>query len=199
VAPAELPPAARVIRPGAELNRPTAFTIERLDWASWLEPLELADATPQQLVALEGRQTNSQYFRLLAREAAVLLARTATDRGIFYTPGGLPRPERELSAAATSRLNGCIYCASVHARLSAQLRQGVGAVSDLGLDQRWEAIVSLAVALAATPPAASPAHLARLRELGLSDLELLDIVQATAFFSWANRLMLTLGEPYYPA
>jgi alkylhydroperoxidase family enzyme len=23
----------------------------------------------------------------------------------------------------------------------------------------------------------------------------LDLVQATAFFAWANRLMLTLGEP----
>ena len=203
------PPAARVIRPGAELNRPTTFTIERLDWAAWLEPLDLAEATPEQRTALEGRSTNSQYFRLLARDAAVLSARTATDKGIFFTPGGLPRPERELSAAATSRLNGCIYCASVHARLAAQLSQrtddverllraGVGSVADLNLGARWQAIVELALALAATPPAATPEHLARLRELGLSDLELLDIVQATAFFSWANRLMLTLGEPHYP-
>src|SRR5439155_23637874 len=76
-------PAARVLRPGAELNRPESFTTERLDWAPWLEPLDLADATPEQLAALEGRQTNSLYFRLLARDAAVLLARTATDRGIF--------------------------------------------------------------------------------------------------------------------
>ena len=40
--------------------------------------------------------------------------------------------------------------------------------------------------------------MARLRELGLSDLEILDVSQAASFFSWANRLMLTLGEPYYP-
>jgi alkylhydroperoxidase domain protein/CMD domain protein len=208
--PADRPAAARVIRRGDELNRPAAFTIERLDWAPWLEPLDLAHATPEQLAALDGRQTNSQYFRLLARDAAVLRARTATDRGIFYTPGGLPRPERELSAAATSRLNGCIYCASVHARLAAQLsqrtedvermlREGVGSVANLDLGARWQAIVELAVALAATPPGATADHLTRLRELGLSDLEILDIVQATAFFSWANRLMLTLGEPHYPS
>jgi len=36
----------------------------------------------------------------------------------------------------------------------------------------------------------------RLRDIGLTDLELLDLVGAVAFFSWANRLMLTLGEPY---
>ena len=35
----------------------------------------------------------------------------------------------------------------------------------------------------------------RLRAAGLGDLEILDLVQATAFFAWANRLMLTLGEP----
>jgi hypothetical protein len=29
-------------------------------------------------------------------------------------------------------------------------------------------------------------------------LEILDVAQASAFFAWANQLMLTLGEPYYP-
>ena len=47
-------------------------------------------------------------------------ARTRTDKDIFYNPdAGLPRAERELAAAATSRFNGCIYCASVHARFAA--------------------------------------------------------------------------------
>jgi uncharacterized peroxidase-related enzyme len=128
--------------------------------------------------------------------------------GIFYTHAGAPRAERELDAAATSRLNGCIYCASVHARLSAQLSKreedvdrlldkGVGSIPDLNLDDRWQAVVTLAIELARTPMAATTEHIARLRDLGLSDLEILDVSQAAAFFSWANRLMLTLGEPYY--
>jgi alkylhydroperoxidase domain protein len=169
----------------------------------------LADATPEQLAALEGRTGNSAYFRLLAHDPVVLTERTATDRGIFYTQGGAPRAERELSAAATSRLNGCIYCASVHARLAAQLskrtedidrllREGVAEGTHLGLDARWQAVIDLAVALAPTPPRAETRHVERLRELGLSDLEILDVAQAAAFFAWANRLMLTLGEPYYP-
>jgi hypothetical protein len=32
----------------------------------------------------------------------------------------------------------------------------------------------------------------------LHELEILDVLQAGAFFAWANRLMLTLGEPYVP-
>jgi alkylhydroperoxidase family enzyme len=35
---------------------------------------------------------------------------------------------------------------------------------------------------------------AGLRREGLSDLEILDIIQSVAFFSWANRLMLFLGQ-----
>lgn len=206
---ASLPP-AQIVRPPDDLKRPPAFTRDQLEWMPWLVPLDLADATPKQAAALERRSGNSPYFRLLALDADVLTERTATDMGIFYTQGGAPRAERELAAAATSRLNGCIYCASVHARLSAQLskrpedidrllREGVTSGVDLQLGERWQAVVDLAVALARTPAAATPAHVRRLREVGLSDLEILDGAQAAAFFSWANRLMLTLGEPHYPA
>jgi alkylhydroperoxidase domain protein len=199
VAPAEPLPAARVIRPDPGLVRPPAFTRDQLEWTPWLEPLDLADADPAQAVALEGTRGNSPYFRLLALDIDVLTERTATDRGIFYTHGGAPRAERELAAAATSRLNGCIYCASVHARLAAQLSKrpedvdrlldrGVSSGEELGLGERWQAIVDLAVALARTPSTATPAHVARLREIGLGDLEILDVAQAAAFFSWANRL-----------
>jgi alkylhydroperoxidase domain protein len=208
--PPEASAVAQIIPSDPALKRPTAFTVEQLAWTPWLQPLELADATPEQAAALDGIRANSPYFRLLAHDARVLIERTATDRGIFYTPGGAPRAERELAAAATSRLNGCIYCASVHARLSAQLskrpddidrllRLGVAPGTDLELDPRWQAVVDLAVALAVTPPRIAPEHIARLRELGLADLEILDVAQAGAFFAWANRLMLTLGEPYFAA
>ena len=206
VAPA---PPARIIPRDKTLRRPTAFTVEQLEWSAWLQPLDLAEATPRQAAALEGSRANSPYFRLLARDIDILTERTATDRGIFYTPGGAPRADRELSAAATSRFNGCIYCASVHARLAAQLGKrpeeidrlllrGVAPGTELGLDNRWQGVVDLAVALAPTPPVATTQHVAQLRDIGLADLEILDIAQAAAFFAWANRLMLTLGEPYYP-
>ena len=199
---------ARVLRPPAELNRPRVFTVQQLEWTPWLEPLELANARPEQLAALDGDRAKSPYFRLLALEANVLAERTATDRGIFYTPGGAPRAERELAAAATSRLNGCIYCTSVHARRAAQLskrdaeidrllRLGVQPGTDLDLDGRWEAVVAASVALAQTPPVATSHHIEQLRQAGLQDQEIYDVLHAGAFFAWANRLMLTLGEPYF--
>ena len=38
-----------------------------------------------------------------------------------------------------------------------------------------------------------------LADAGLSDAEILDLIHAIAIFAWANRLMLNLGEPVFPA
>ena len=103
-------------------------------------------------------------------------------------------------------MNGCVFCASVHARFAAHhsnradlvdqlLAEGISA--DLG--ERWNAITDAAAALTATPIAFGPAHVARLRAAGLDDLEIADVVHGAAFFNWANRLMLSLGRPVAPA
>ena len=137
------------------------------------------------------------------RDAKWSEARTRTDKDIFYNPeAGLPRAERELAAAATSRLNGCIYCASVHARFAATyskrvpeveklLAEGIGA----DLDERWNAIVAASVALTTIPIAFGPGHIERLAKAGLDDAAIVDVINAASFFNWANRLMLSLGEP----
>jgi alkylhydroperoxidase domain protein len=187
-------------------REPTAFTLAMLDWLPWLEPPEEAALTERQRASLvDNARAKSAYFRLLARDPDILEARTRTDKDIFYnTASGLPRAERELAAAATSRHNGCIYCASVHARHSityskrkddVQRLLDAGVTADLG--ERWNAIVAASVALSATPIAFGPDHVKRLRQAGLDDPDIADVIAAAAFFNWANRLMLSLGEPAF--
>ncbi len=119
----------------------------------------------------------------------VLEQRTLTDKGaILYTAGGLPRAERELAATVASKINGCIYCASVHARKAAQLAKDETAVDTLlavtpgedlrdGQSPRWQAEIDAAAALSVTPPALNADHLAALDEQGfgltLAQLDLL--------------------------
>jgi len=130
-------------------------------------------------------------------------ARTKADKDIFYNPnGGLPRAERELSATATSRHNGCIFCASVHSRFASthsKRRDDVQRLLDEGIDAdlgaRWNAVKDAAVALTDTPVGFGPDEIAKLRAAGLDDFEIADVISASAFFNWANRLMLSLGEP----
>jgi alkylhydroperoxidase domain protein len=183
-------------------NRPAAFTQDRLGWTPWVPPLDPEDADPDQAQAIAAPHGDSPYFRLLARAVGILRERSATDRAIFYTRGGLPRAERELSATAASKVNGCIFCASVHSHFAARLSKRPDDVQhllelgvDAELDPRWQVIVTFASALSQTPSAATTADIEALRRQDLSDLEILDVVQSTAFFAWANRLMLTLGEP----
>ena len=187
---------------------PSAFTQAQLEWLPWLEPLPQEELTDRHLAGLvDASRAKSPYFMLLARDPDILGARTRTDKDIFYNPeAGLPRAERELAAAATSRYNGCIYCASVHARFATHfsprsadiqrlLDEGVGAA----LDPRWDAIVAASVALSATPVAFDATHVEALRAVGLDDLAVSDVIHGAAFFNWANRLMLSLGEPQAPA
>jgi alkylhydroperoxidase domain protein len=185
-------------------NRPVAFTQEEIGWAPWLEPLPADQLTERHWAGLvDASRAKSPYFMLLARDPEILEARTKTDKDIFYNPAaGLPRAERELSAAATSRENGCIFCASVHARFAtthSRRRDDVQRLLDQGVavavDARWNAVIAASVALAATPIAFGPAQVERLRDVGLDDLAIADVIHGAAFFNWANRLMLSLGEP----
>lgn len=191
------------------LARPDAFTQQRLGWVPWLEPVAEGDLTDHQRDALiEPARAKMPYFRLLARDPEALRARTLTDLDIFYNvTGGIGRAERELAAAATSRHNGCVFCASVHAAAATResgreadvqrlLDEGTGA--DLG-DETWNAVVQASVALADTPLSFGEGDIARLRAAGLDDAEIVDVIGGAAFFNWANRLMLSLGEPEVPA
>ena len=189
-------------------HEPVAFTQEELGWLPWLEPFPADQLTERHWAGLvDASRAKSPYFLLLARDPDVLQARTKTDKDIFYnTSNGLPRAERELSATATSRYNGCIFCASVHSRFATQYskrRADVQRLLDEGvdtdIDSRWNAITSASVALTATPIEFGDKHIGDLRAAGLDDLDIVDVINGSAFFNWANRLMLSLGEPTPPA
>ncbi len=166
--------------------------------------------TPEQQRALSGLPAKLRaipYSLVLAHDAEALAQRVPLFATIMAAPGGLPVAERELATLVESVLNGCVYCASVHGRRFAELtgepeivqrlyRDGLAAAA--ALDPRRRAIVEAARKLSATPPAAGPEDIAALRATGLDDLAILDLIQAVAMFAWANRLMLTLGEPVRP-
>ncbi|HLR47576.1 MAG TPA: alkylhydroperoxidase domain protein [Corynebacterium sp.] len=191
-----------------QVVKPAKFVNHSLGWEPWVPAMEKSDLAEEHLDALiRPERADMPYFRLLARDPAALKARTLTDLDIFYnTEGGLARAERELAATVASRYNGCEYCASVHqarakeeggdaAAIDRLLDEGISA--DLGSAQ-WNAIRDAAVALTSTPFEFTDGHITALREVGLDDLSIIDVINSSAFFNWANRLMLTLGEPNVP-
>ena len=187
------------------MKRMRDFTHGELDWRPWLAPLDLNVASEQQLLALKVTPSNravGAYSLVLAHDPEALAERSPLYNGIMFGPRGLPRADRELGAVAASRVNGCAYCASVHALRFTQLtkepevmkriqRDGANAA----LDPRRAAILDYAAKLTRDPASIGSADAAPLRAQGLTDLDILDLTHAVAMFAWANRLMQTLGEP----
>jgi len=202
VHPANLP------QPG-EPVRVNGYTSETLGWKAWLPVVELASATPEQLAVLESshpKAKTSDYYRVLVHQPRILHERSVVFNAIMYAPGGLSRAERELASAAVSRINGCVYCASVHAQRFEQLTKRNDTIVQLftapqgaGTNARERAVVQLAIDLTQTPRRFGAPQLQAVRAAGLTPLEVLDLVHAAAIFAWANRLMLNLGEPVFPA
>lgn len=200
VHPANLPP------PGEPLRR-NGFTSETLDWKAWLEGLNPDTATPEQQHVLEVSHTKAKtmdFYLVLARQPQVLLERSQAFNAIMYAPGGLSRAEREVAATAVSRSNGCVYCASVHAQRFEQLAKRNDVMAQMfddpdtaGTNARERAIIQASLALTRTPSSFGTKNLQPLRDAGLSDLEILDMLHSAALFGWANRLMLNLGVEIY--
>lgn len=180
-----------------------SVTLKPLNWTPWIAPVELADATPEQLAAMQVTPSNkkvSAYVRTLAHDPESYVARTILFNAIMYVDGGLDRADRELGALGASLINGCKYCAVVHARRHVQLRQNNALISALWFERENElsprdsAIYRFARRLSVTPSQATAQDMAALREVGMDDHEIIDLIHAIAIFGWANRLMHVLGH-----
>ena len=190
-------------------RRAAQFTIARLDWAPWIETVAEIGLSEDELAAVYEQAPNakgSPYFATLALDLPALVERTGLFNSTMRSPGGGSTSGRELAATAASRINGCVYCASVHAQRYVQyakrpevmdrlLKDGVGAPLE---DPREQAIVDLSTKLTRDPSELTADDVKPLRAAGLTDLEIYDIAQSAAMFAWANRLMQTLGDAVYP-
>ena len=185
------------------------FTNASLDWTAWLDVVDINSASADQIAVLEisnVKAKTSDYYLLLVHQAHILQERSEAFNAIMYAPGGMSRAERELGALVTSRINGCVYCAAVHAQRFEQLAKRNDVVKQVfdepqgaGTTPREKAITQFSIDLTHAPDAVNAANIAALKAEGLTPLEIFDLINSVAIFAWANRLMLNLGEPVLAA
>ena len=193
----------------SDMINANGFTNQTLGWKAWLDVVDASAATPEQVQVLETshpQAKTSDYYLLLVHEPNILNQRSLTYNAIMYAPGGLNRADRELGALAVSRINGCVYCASVHAQRFEQLAKRNDIVRDVFVDpataaksERDAAVIELATALTRDVAGFDAKDLQPLQALGFSEVEMLDLIHSVSVFGWANRLMQNLGEPVFPA
>ena len=182
-----------------------AFTTVVPGWKPRVKPIDLAQATPAQLDALKITPSNtkvSEYVLVLANDVETLKVRSPLFNAIMYNRGGLGRAERELGATGASIVNRCVYCAAVHASRYNQLTKDETVMErifadgeEAELEERQAAILKFAAKLSKAPSEATADDMQDLRDVGMSDEEILDLILSSALFGWANRLMHTLGDP----
>ena len=183
----------------------TEFTTSVPFWQPRVIPLELEEASDEQLNAMKVTVSNTkigEYTLVLALDPETLQQRTPLFNGIMYGRGGLSRAETELGAVAASVVNRCIYCAAVHADRYNQLTKDESVMNcvfaereNTELDERPKAILKFAAKLSNCPSDATEADTKRLADNGLNMAEILDLVLSASLFGWANRLMHVLGDP----
>ncbi|MCZ6684315.1 MAG: peroxidase-related enzyme [Planctomycetota bacterium] len=119
----------------------------------------------------------------------------------MHRPSPVTRAEREMIGVVVSRLNRCDYCQVHHAAgLRRLLPPERSSLADTlangrpnGLTERESAIVNLARQLTNEPAAMRAGNMNDARAAGLSDREILDVIQTAAYFAYANRIVLGLG------
>jgi uncharacterized peroxidase-related enzyme len=181
------------------------FTVEQPRWSPYVVPVKLDEATQQQREAMKVTPSNkkvSDYVLTLAHDPESLAVRSPLFNAIMYGKDGLSRAERELGAVGASIVNRCVYCASIHGGRFNQLTGRTDVIEvifsegeDAVLEENQQVIFDFAVKLSKTPSELTPTDFRTLGEIGLSDIEIVDLVLSASIFGWANRLMHTLGEP----
>ena len=124
---------------------------------------------------------------------------------LHHSGNEVPKWFLETLGVWVSALNRCNYCVEHHfgglKRLvaddvkSAQIRAAIDArdVDAAPLDDAQKEAMRYARILTESPWELTEAHADRLRNLGYSDGEILEINQVSAYFSYANRTVLGLG------
>ena len=181
------------------------FTKTVPTWRPRVAPVVLAEASPEQREAMQVTPSNtkiSDYVLVLAHDPATLAVRSPRVNAILYDAGRRSRADREIGAIGASVVNRCIYCAAVHAARHVQLSRSPAVADALfaggeeaRLPPRDQAIFDFAVRLSRCPPEIGEGDVARLREAGLDEAEIVDLILSAALFGWANRLMHVLGDP----
>ena len=191
--------------PEPENTEQRGFSLRVLQWKSRLPEINLQQATHQQLDALDLSAPNarsSSFYRLLVQDEQLLEEYSAIFSHIMKGENGEAELIQELAAVSTSRLNGCLFCAGIHARTYLALggdKQEVTRLFDEKNGERYPTITSNVLlnnvsVLTRTPQRFDAKRLNALAAAGYDDVQSFKILLTSAFFSWANRLIQTLGD-----
>ena len=131
-------------------------------------------------------------FATIGHAPATLQAMLGWDAAV--AKGALSKREIELLNLHVSELNGCAYCISAHTFIG-----GRGGISEAeitsaragrGAHEREDALLAFARRVVRTGGGGAGSELARLREAGVSDAAIVDVLSVVALKTFTNAIAL---------
>jgi uncharacterized peroxidase-related enzyme len=171
----------------------------------WFFPVPDDAEPPESLRSLFEKARESlgfvpNVFRSYAFRPERFSAWFAHYRQLHEPTENLSAADREMIAVVVSASNGCLYCLVAH---GAQLRTELGdaVTADrvtfdwrrAGLNGKQSVICAFVEKLTLRPVECSPADLALLREVGLTDEEAWDVVEIASMYNFTNRMSMATG------
>lgn len=171
---------------------------------AYIRQIEHADATGdlavfyEDLVELAGSVPN--IVKLSSLKLPAMKGAQDLYQSVLYHDSGLTMTQKEMVSTLVSAINGCDYCVDHHGRALDDVaeRSGLAAavIADphqAGLDSRTLAMLVFAAKLTREPDTMGPGEVEALRAEGMTDEEILDLVQLVGYFNYTNRVATALG------
>ena len=171
----------------------------------WVRTVEWSDATGTLKQAYDWQAERlgepTDFTKLGSLYPDIVMERLRLYRAVEACPSSLTADERQLAAFVTSLVNGTTHCASglrvklaelgVDDAVRAAIERDPRAPSTG--DERRDAILAYAAALTASPATVHVALVRRLRDVGLDDLDIVDLNNMVAYYNYINRVANGLG------
>lgn len=174
---------------------------ERISWF----PVPAEDQLPENLQGLFRKVKQKtgfvpNVFRVYSYRPERLSTWFSHYKQLHEPTDNLNAAEREMIAVAVSMTNGCLYCLVAH---GAALREALGDpikadritidYKRAGLDARMEAVLDFAVKLTIAPHECLEEDIDHLKNTGLTQEEVWDVIEIAAMYNFTNRMASATG------
>ncbi|MCA0971174.1 peroxidase-related enzyme [Halobacillus litoralis] len=159
---------------------------------AWVKPVRLTNYKD----TYEGKSA-TVFDRLLANHQGTYESFLPLQRAIKET--SLQEDLREVIITFVSMKNGCEYCTKSHSEILKDLVNQTDILDWLSnyqhsdMSDEWKAVLTYADRLVAKPVQVTKEDVIRLKDLGFSEEEVVEINQTVAYTSYTNQLSIGLG------
>jgi uncharacterized peroxidase-related enzyme len=122
---------------------------------------------------------------------------------IMFEKSNISRSDRELIAVVVSSLNQCEYCVRHHAEAlqhywkdSVKVNEVIKDFQSVELPEKTRSMLQYVTTLTTSPQDVRKEDIDKLRNVGFTDSDILDINLIASYFNFVNRLALGLGVEF---